>query len=115
MSDRFLSDDELLDFDQDDLFDVEISGEPYEGRRMLEEHGDFFRSQLLVARWLDGWAQRICAPPFMVDPGTVYALTNTVLELAAHLRQGRLLPGGQFYEDEMKREPEDWIRPAPPI
>lgn len=109
-----LSDDELLDFDHDDLFDVQVFDKPYEGRRMLEEHGDVFRSQLLIARWLDGWAQRICEPSG-ANPATVYALTNTVLEMSAYLRQGRFLPGGTFYEDEIRREPEDWIRPAPPL
>lgn len=110
-----LSDDELLDFDQDDLFDVETLGKPYEGRRMLEENGDVFRSQLLLARWIDGWAQRICEEPGPMNPGAVYSVTNTLLELAAYIRQGRFLPEGQFYEDEMMRQPEDWIRPAPPL
>ena len=79
-----LPDDELLAFDHEELHTI---GGPYDGRRMLEEHGDVFRSQLLMARWLDWWAQRICEEPSSMEPGTVYVLTNTLLS-------GRIHPTG---------------------
>jgi hypothetical protein len=107
-----LSDDELLDFDVGGL---DTAGGEYDGRALLAQHGDVFRSHLLLARWLDGWCQRVCEPPFQMDPKQVYYLTNTLLDLVAFLRLGKFLPGGTFYEDEIRREPEDWIRPAPPF
>src|SRR5262245_26230876 len=89
MVSTMLSDDELLDFDQKDLFDVETLGKTYDGHALIAEHGDVFRSHLLIARWLDGWCQRVCESPSGMDPKQVYYLTNTLLDLVAFLRVGK--------------------------
>jgi hypothetical protein len=87
-----LSDDELLDFDMKRLGGLERAP-----RTILSEHGDAFRYQLLAARWIQQWADRMekdKSQEELYSEGYVQALR----EVIAHLRQGDFLPGGQVYE-----------------
>jgi hypothetical protein len=91
-----LTDDELLDFDASRL------ASPPDARRLLAEHGDVYRAQLVAARWIEGWRERMEADP-LVPPSPDYAEghAEALRELAANLRQGDLLPGGTLYEFEV--------------
>ncbi len=75
-------------------------------RQALEEHGDAFRYQLVVAQWIDGYRQRRSEPSITSDPDDRFeaGVQDTLRDIAAHLRQGDFLPGGKLYEDELKRE-----------
>lgn len=92
-----LSDDELLDFDMKRLDRVKVVP-----RTLLDQHGDVYRSHLLVARWLDGYRERRSTPSPTGSHFEAGAL-DTLGDIAAHLRQGDFLPGGVFYEDEQER------------
>ena len=92
-----LSDDELLDFSLNGLhMNVEHI------RRALVHQGNVYRSQLVAARWIEGWRDQIKqrgagehSPEFLA--GFEEALTAVI----AYLRQGDLIPGGELYEDEV--------------
>ena len=98
------TDDELLDFEykpptDDELlaFDYQPIAEPRSARELLEQHGDRFRFQLVIALHLDGWARRAderrdANPKPEFNDGFVRALE----EVAAHIRQGNYLPGGSL-------------------
>ncbi len=97
-----LTDDELLDFDRQRLEGYDAA----ETERALVEHGDVFRAQLVAARWIDGWRQRMAedvASPTSLGPEDPYhaGRDEALREVAAHLRLGDLLPGGVLYEDEV--------------
>ena len=97
-----LSDNELLDFDASGL----AMAESGDARRLLREHGDVFRAQLVAARWIDGYLERQRrgeeSPTY--DPRFEEAATAAWRDIAAQLRQGDFLPGGRLYEDEQKRK-----------
>jgi hypothetical protein len=92
-----LSDEDLLDFGLMELGGLEVAP-----RKLLREHGDVYRSHLLIARAFVNAADLTRA---RTELGT--ELDNSViellLELAARLRQGDLLPGGVWYESEQAR------------
>jgi hypothetical protein len=97
-----LSDDELLDFDHTHLELFEAAP-----RTLLRLHGDSYRHQLVMARWLDGYRKRrgahMANGPIadeLFDAGVQEALRD----IAAHLRQGDFLPGGRLYEHEQGGE-----------
>lgn len=89
-----LSDDELLDFDAERMPDYE----PAKAERALSDHGDAYRYQLVAARHLQAWAEKVeevgTSNPDWTD-GHAAALRET----AAHLRQGDYLPGGVYYDE----------------
>ena len=95
-------DNELLDFDSSTL-NVSKAGD---ARRLLREHGDVFRAQLVAARWLEKQRHkrrqtRQTRPgewPSAHDAGWDEAMED----LVQYLRQGDFLPGGRFYDDEAK-------------
>jgi|SRR5215216_366391 len=91
-----MTDDELLDFDAEGIPDYE----PEQARRNLEEHGDAFRYQLIVARHLQDWAARaeVTKRSPTTDISWVDGQARTLREVAAHLRAGQYLPGGSLYE-----------------
>lgn len=94
-----LSDDQLLDFDASRLADYD----PKRARRTLEEHGDVYRAQLVAAHWIDYWAKGVLgsgsnSPEWRA--GFEYAMR----EIAAHLRQGDLVPEGTLYEQTWRGE-----------
>jgi hypothetical protein len=97
-----LSDDELLDFDHRRLRGFNLA----KARDALAEQGDVYRAQLVAARWIDGWRQRMLEDPASpTDPENAEARREAVDEVlrdvVAHLRQGDLIPGGVLYEDEV--------------
>jgi len=64
---------------------------------LLAAQPELFRNHLVVARWLDGWAGEVAADgalPAERREGIVQGLT----QVAAHLRQGDLLPGGALHD-----------------
>lgn len=94
-----LTDDELLAFDGNRLSTYDEGGAR---ERLAGEHGDLYRNHLVIARWIEGWRERMSedmSPPYNDgrDQGVEYALR----EVTAHLRQGDFLPGeGSFYDEE---------------
>lgn len=92
-----LSDEQLLDFDASRLASFDLA----DARQTLEEQGEVFRAQLVAARWIDYWAKGVlggAVPPGNSSEwkaGFEYAMR----EIAAHLRQGDLVPGGTLYEE----------------
>lgn len=101
-SDMALPDNELLDFDFDrlDSFDPAIAAETLAG-----SNGDLYRSQLVVARWSDGWRERLFAEqdddPEIADPMWRAGFEYATRQLSAHLRQGDFLPDGVLYVGEV--------------
>ena len=102
-----LSDDELLNFDIRELGDV--SRAPQD---LLADHGDAYRQQLVIARHIEGWANRVQETKRSptsdreqdrFNEGFVHGL----LEVVAHLRQGDYLPGGTFYDQTSPRSGTD--------
>jgi hypothetical protein len=101
-----LSDNELLDFDASSLAIADAG----DARRLLREHGDVFRAQLVAARWLEGYRlRRQEDQASMIKIGAhgeehEEGFDEAMREVIAHLRQGEFLTGGTLYEDEQKRD-----------
>jgi hypothetical protein len=97
-----LTDDELLDFEEKELADYD------RGRAVqaLRQHGEIFRSQLVAARWIHQWADRLMELPAL-DPAANQAFVNALLDVAAHLRQGDFLPGSAIYKQTVGDSVED--------
>jgi hypothetical protein len=99
-----LSDAELFDFNARLMVDYDDE----RAHTLLEEYGDAFRYQLVAALHIAGWAEELADPENPVrrsiDPtqinGWVYALGH----VAASLRQGYYLPGGESFEATVRRE-----------
>jgi hypothetical protein len=91
-----LSDEELFDLDTSDLanWDEERS------RAALSEFGDLFRNQLIVARFLQRWADRLEGGPDG-ERDFQRGYRRALREVAAHLRQADLVPGGVLYEESV--------------
>ncbi len=88
-----LSDDELLDFDEERM----PMYEPAKAERALAEYGDAYRYQLVAALHIQRWAER-------AEEGRTAGVwteghAKALREIAAHLRQGDYLPGGALYEE----------------
>ncbi|MEU0236772.1 hypothetical protein ABZ234_03710 [Nocardiopsis sp. NPDC006198] len=82
------SDEELLDFDKERL----AAWEPKRVENVLiGEDGDLYRNHLVIAKWLDQWAEGL---PEEGDEDYRQALR----EVGAHLRQADLVPGGVLYD-----------------
>jgi hypothetical protein len=98
-----LSDNDLLDFDASSLAMADAG----DARRLLRQHGDVFRAQLVAARWLEGYRQRRLSETSSLVAGWPQeheeGLDEALRDVIAHLRQGDFLPGGTLYEDEQKR------------
>jgi hypothetical protein len=90
-----LSDEELLDFDESQLAHFDRQ----EALRALDEHGAAFRYQLVTARHLEGWAERLGEGGGIASNAAAAdaAFGRALREIAAHLRQGDYLPGGVLY------------------
>ena len=98
-----LSDNELLNFDATKLGLADAG----DARRLLREHGDVFRAQLVAARWIDGYRERRAKDSVSrigSDSRFEAGAEDTLRDIAAHLRQGDFLPGGRLYKDETRRE-----------
>jgi len=91
-----LTDDDLFDFDHNRLDEFDLGA----AQRRLAEQRDAYRAQLVAARWLDGWRERMEEDEGSMQSedwheGFKYAMRET----AAHLRQGDLLPGGVLHDE----------------
>jgi hypothetical protein len=95
-----LTDADLLKFDAKRLedFDRKKAEETLRG-----EHGDVYRAQLVAALWIDFWREGLVSnnlPGY--EPAWLEGFEEGMREVAAHLRQGDLIPGGIFYEQTMR-------------
>lgn len=94
-----MTDDQLLDFDHSRLahFDLE------EARSTLARLGDVYRAQLVAARWIDGWRDRMErrgeSPTHLRSEDYDAGFDQALREVAAHLRQGDLVPGGILHDE----------------
>jgi hypothetical protein len=72
-----------------------------DGRRLLHEHGEVYRAQLVAAGWLEGTRTRRLseAPPAAWSPDHEDPWDEAMRDVIAHLRQGDFVKGGQLYED----------------
>ncbi|MGI8623323.1 MAG: hypothetical protein ACR2NB_07510 [Solirubrobacteraceae bacterium] len=89
-----LSDEQLLYFPRS-----ELGGYSREPRGLLREYGDVYRAQLRMARHLTTWAEHMKDHSAGLNPQYRDGYEEALLNLAAHLRQGDYLPGGQHYEE----------------
>lgn len=80
-----LTDDDLLDFDTKRLGGLEF--------------GDAFRYQLIAARWIQQWADRLEEHSPLIAEQYNEGYVQALREVIAHLRQGDFLPGGQGYDE----------------
>jgi hypothetical protein len=88
------SDDELLDFDAS-----RMSGwEGTDAADLLRRHPDLYRNHLTIAKWMDHWNGRMANDPTL-DGEFQEGFAAGVRDLAAHLRQGDLLPDGVIYRE----------------
>src|SRR4051794_40187994 len=94
-----LTDEELWDFDHGRLADFDLS----QAKAKLAGHGDIYRVQLVAARFVDGWRDRMNemkeSPSNRHDDTWYDGFNYAMREVAAHLRQGDLIPGGILYEE----------------
>ena len=92
-----LSDDDLFDFDEKQLRNYD----PAKARRDLEQHGDAFRYQLVVARQLEQWAEKddVAMSSPTADKVWLDGHRRALRDVAARLRQSDYLPGGALYDD----------------
>ncbi|WP_282944523.1 hypothetical protein [Cellulomonas endometrii] len=91
-----MDDDELLAFDRSRISDAE----EVNFAALLKEHGDQYRSHLLIAKWIDRWREDY--EHTAVAPGEWgNGYTRGIAEVAAHLRRGDLLPGGVIYDEQV--------------
>lgn len=90
-----LTDQDLLNFDRDAIQHFDLD----DAKDALDEHGDVYRAQLVAAHWLDGWAERLTETDPIDDPKFDEGFAQALREVAAHLRQGDLVPGGVLFED----------------
>ena len=98
-----LTDEELFGFDHKRLAHFKRR----EAQDLLDgEHGDAYRTQLVAALWIDGWRERM-EEREESPTGHIGGRTNewyegfeyAMREIAAHLRQGDLIPGGVLYDE----------------
>jgi hypothetical protein len=93
------TDEALLDFDKSRMAnwdDARAAG-------LLAGQRDLYRNHLVVARWICGWADRMEEDQDAGPPERLESFVLALREVAAHLRQGDLVPGGILYEDEISR------------
>lgn len=93
-----VTDDDLLDFSGSSL---SIAA----ALRLLDEHGDVYRAQLVAARWLEDCRKRRqttsqeVAWPRRTNADHEAGFQAAASEMIAHLRQGDFLPGSDAYPD----------------
>lgn len=89
-----IDDERLFEFDPSRLSDFDVA----RAHRFLAEHGDVYRTQLVMALWLDGWRERMGDHDWGETP-PAEAFDYAMREVAAHLRQGDFLPTGLFFRE----------------
>lgn len=99
-----LNDNDLLNFNSSRLAHADAG----DARRLLREHGDVFRAQLVAARWLEGWLERLTQHHNTAlstrSPDYMEGFDDAIRDVVAHLRQGDLIPGGVLYDEELQRD-----------
>jgi len=94
-----LSDDALLDFD----YGRHAHWDAAKAKRDLAgPHRDLYRNHLVIARFIDGWRERSARPRLTPrEPEWYEGFEYAMREVAAHLRQGDLLPGGVLHDEQV--------------
>jgi hypothetical protein len=91
-----LSDEELFDFDHGRLAHFDL----HAAEDILRSKGNIYRAQLVPARWIEGWRERVAADDFPSHNGDWQDGWDTALrEVTAHLRQGDLIPDGVLHDE----------------
>jgi hypothetical protein len=96
-----LTDDDLLEFHPSSLLMTEAG----DARRLLHEHGEVYRAQLIAACWLEDSQKRRAAEsdavpwPRRTSSDHEAGFEEAVRTIIARLRQGDFLPGGDSYRD----------------
>jgi len=96
-----LTDEDLLDFNASTL----ALGESGAAQRLLDEHGDIYRAQLVAALWLEDAAKEretsnANVPwPRRTNSDHDVGFAAATKEIIAQLRQGDFLPGGEPFEN----------------
>lgn len=86
------TDEQLLDFDTTDLANWNLQAAT---AALAGEHGSLYRNHLAVAEWIASWSQNLRDGEFLENPSEFNeGFTRALAEVAAHLRQADLLPGG---------------------
>jgi hypothetical protein len=85
-----MSDDDLLDFDRTRLGDWNAG----RASRLLSEQGHLYRNHLAIAKWIDGWKETMNADG--LDGDEQKGFVDALGEIAAHLRQGDFVVGGEL-------------------
>jgi hypothetical protein len=80
-----LTDDELFDFDKQEL----MGWDSARVERALAEQRDAYRAQLVAARWIDGWRRRLGEPD---APAQKWQSRGLSTGLRRRTRGGRSLP-----------------------
>ena len=97
-----LSDAELFDFNAALMADYDDD----KAHADLERFGDAYRFQLVAALHLDGWIANLQDPgsPALqsIDEQELRGWVNALQHVAAYLRQGYYLPGGQLFEEVVR-------------
>jgi hypothetical protein len=98
-----LTDEELFDFDRKRL-------DGYQERwvnEVLETMPDLYRNHLTVAKWIDHWRDGLedatNSPSAKGYEAHYEGMVDALREIAAHLRQADLVPGGILYEDTVQK------------
>jgi hypothetical protein len=93
-----MDDDQLLDFDRGRhaTWDEE---QEQRTRRLLVEQPDLYRNHLAIAKWIDRWRERMTRQAALSGEWAA-GFDQGVGDIAAHLRQGDLVPGGDLLRQE---------------
>ena len=94
-----LTDNDLLDFDHVRLH-MAFDAAP---RKLLNAHGQVYRSLLVAAHYLEDLAAGFekPVPGSSADDGYMRGQARAYHDAVAFLRQGSFLPGGREYEEEI--------------
>jgi hypothetical protein len=97
-----MTDNDLLRFDKKRLAHYDDK----EARATLQgEHADAYRAQLVAAHWIDYWRDGLERSPGIPAPSEEWmeGFSYAMREIAAHLRQGGLIPGGTLHDETWRR------------
>jgi hypothetical protein len=91
-----LTDEELLDFDHSRLAHFDLAA----AKGQLAEDDGVFRAQLVAARWIEGWRNRMAEDELSPRSSDWQdGFDSALREVTAHLRQGDLIPGGVLHDE----------------
>ena len=92
-----LSDEDLLEFNH---LRLHMEGD-VTPRKLLNEHGEVYRAQLVAARWLADLANGfdVEAPGLRQDDGFMRGQAVAYRDVVKYLLQGNFLPGSRAYDE----------------